>query len=83
MAEEENINEAAESQTHAEKMLEAIEAVLEGRATDEYKSIKINNREITKHSFDELRRIREYYRAELTRTKARRRKTFKSIGYRF
>ncbi len=83
MAEEENINGTPEKVTHAEKMLQAIEAVLEGRATDEYKSLKINNREITKHSFDELRRLREYYRAELTRIKARRRKTFKSIGYKF
>lgn len=83
MADEENISGTPETVTHAEKMLEAIEAVLEGRITDEYKTIKINNREITKHSFDELRRLREYYRAELTRINARRRKTFKSIGYRF
>ncbi len=80
---EENINGIPETATHAEKMLKAIEAVLEGRITDEYKTIKINNREIVKHSFDELRRLREYYRAELTRIKARRSKTFKNIGYRF
>ena len=79
---DENTNEII-TKTHAEKMLEAIEAVLEGRATDEYKSIKINNREITKHTFDELRRIREYYRAEIARNKARRSRTFKNIGYRF
>lgn len=69
--------------SHAEKMLEAIEATLEGRITDDYKSLKINNREITKHSFDELLRLRDYYRAEVTRIKARRKKTFKNIGYRF
>ena len=80
---EENTSGTPQPVTHAERMLEAIEAVLEGRVTDEYKTIKINNREITKHSFDELRRLREYYRAELTRIKARRRKTFKSIGYKF
>lgn len=83
---EENITtstEATAEKTHAEKMLEAIEAALEGRVVDDYKSLKINNREITAHSFDELRRLREYYRAEVTRIKARRRKTFKSIGYRF
>lgn len=83
MAEEENINSTPEKVTHAEKMLEAIEAVLEGRITDEYKTIKINNREITKHSFDELRRLREYYRAELTRIKARKNKIFQNIRYRF
>lgn len=69
--------------SHAEKMLEAIEAVLEGRITDDYKSLKINNREITKHSFDELTKMREYYRAEVARAKARRNKTFKRIGYKF
>lgn len=71
------------TKTHAEKMLEAIEAALEGRITDEYKTFKIGNRELTAHSLDELRRLREYYRAEVTRIKVRRRKTFKNIGYKF
>lgn len=71
------------TKTHAEKMLEAIEAALEGRITDEYKTLKIGNRELTAHSLDELRRLREYYRAEVTRIKVRRRKTFKNIGYKF
>lgn len=78
MAEEANVEK-----THAEKMLEAIEAVLEGRITDDHKSIKINNREITKHSFDELAKLRNYYRAEIARAKARKRKAFRNIGYRF
>lgn len=71
------------TKTHAEKMLEAIEAALEGRITDEYKTLKIGNRELTAHSLDELRRLREYYRAEITRIRVRRRKTFKNIGYKF
>ena len=66
-------NENQTTKSHAEKMLEAIEATLEGRATDEYKSIKINNREISKHTFDELRRIRDYYRNELARRKVKKR----------
>lgn len=74
---------ASETKTHAEKMLEAIEAVLEGRLTDEYKTIKIANREITKHTFDELRRIRDYYRGEVARQKARKNGKFKSYRYRF
>ena len=77
-----NENTPAEK-THAEKMLEAIEAALEGRISDEYKTLKIGNREITAHSFDQLRRLREYYRAEVTRIKVRRRKTFKNIRYKF
>ena len=76
-------NENQTTKSHAEKMLEAIEATLEGRATDEYKSIKINNREISKHTFDELRRIRDYYRNELTRRKVKKRGTFTSYRYRF
>lgn len=71
------------TKTHAEKMLEAIEAAVERRITDEYKTLKIGNRELTAHSLDELRRLREYYRAEVTRIKVRRRKTFKNIGYKF
>ena len=77
-----NENTPAEK-IHAEKMLEAIEAALEGRIIDEYKTLKIGNREITAHSFDELRRLREYYRAEVARIKVRRRKTFKNIRYKF
>lgn len=69
--------------THAERMLAAIEAVLEGRVTDEYKTLKINNREITKHSFDELIRLRNYYRAEVARLQIRRKKSFENIGYKF
>jgi hypothetical protein len=76
--------ETTNTTTHAEKMLAAIEAVLENRATgEEYKILKINNREITKHTFDELTRLRSYYRSELARIKARKNKTFKNIGYRF
>lgn len=71
------------TKTHAEKMLEAIEAVLEGRLLDEYKTLKIGNREITKHTFDELRRLRDYYRGEVARQKARKNGKFKSYRYRF
>lgn len=72
-----------EKKSHAEKMLEAIEAVLEGRVTDDFKSLKINNREITKHSFDELRRLRDYYRGEIARKRVRQRGTFKNYRYKF
>lgn len=71
------------TKTHAEKMLEAIEAVLEGRLLDEYKTLKIGNREITKHTFDELRRFRDYYRGEVVRQKVRANGKFKSYRYRF
>ena len=75
--------ENEEKQSHAERMLAAIEATLEGRATDEYKTLKINNREITKHSFDELTRLRNYYRKEVAMQRARKQKVYKNVGYRF
>ena len=85
MSDEEQITQKTteKTKTHAEKMLEAIEAVLEGRLLDEYKTLKIANREITKHTFDELRRFRDYYRGEIARQKMRKNGKFKSYRYRF
>ncbi|HIU06754.1 MAG TPA: hypothetical protein IAC46_04140 [Candidatus Onthoplasma faecigallinarum] len=64
-------------------MLELVEAALEGRLKNEYKSIKINNREITKHSFSELTELRTYYRAEVARDKVRKSRKFDIIGFKF
>ena len=85
MSDEEQITQETteKTKTHAEKMLEAIEAVLEGRLLDEYKTLKIANREITKHTVDELRRFRDYYRGEIARQKMRKNGKFKSYRYRF
>ena len=71
------------AETHADRMINLIEAVLEGRATSEQKRIKINNREIEHHSFKELTDLRDYYRAEVKRQQVRTQKTFKSVGFRF
>ena len=64
-------------------MLELVEAALEGRLKNEYKSIKINNREITKHAFSELTELRTYYRAEVARDKVRKSRKFDIIGFKF
>lgn len=69
--------------THAQKMLVAIEALLEGRASREHKSIKQNGKELYKHSFAELTELRDYYKSEITRANIRKRGSFKTIGYRF
>lgn len=77
------MTDSTPEKSHAEKMLDAIEALLEGRAIDEYKSLQINNRRLDKHSFAELKEMRDYYRAEITRVKIRKCGTFQRIGYKF
>lgn len=72
-----------DTRTHAEKMLVAIEALLEGRALREHKTIKQNGRELTKHSFSELIELRDYYRGEIARANVKKRGKFKNIGIRF
>jgi len=73
----------AEITTHAQRMLEAIEAMLENRATKEHTSMKINNREIALLTLDELLRARDKYKAEVARQQIRARGTFRQIRYRF
>lgn len=50
--------------THAARMVEAIEAQLEGRATDGQKSMSINGRSLDRHSLAELMEARKTYRIE-------------------
>jgi hypothetical protein len=71
-----------DTRSHAQKMLDAIEAVLEGRATREHLEMTHNGRTLKRHSFDQLTRIRDYYRGELARANVRKRGTFKNIGVR-
>lgn len=68
---------------HAEKMLEAIQALIEGRATNEHKSLKVNNRELVLHSFKELTTLKDYYTAEIARKRVRQNRRFKSAKVRF
>ena len=55
---------------HAERVLEAIEAVIEGRATSDQQSYKINNREIVRIPIADLLRWRDKYRAEVSMIKS-------------
>lgn len=50
--------------THAEIMLDAIEAMLEGDTTNQ-KRVKINDREIEKYTPEELLAWRNYYKKEV------------------
>ena len=51
--------------THAERMLAAIEAVLERRATTDQQAYTIDGRSLTRMGFDELVRARELYRRKV------------------
>ena len=51
--------------THAEKMLQKIEAVLENRADGDLSSYSIAGRSLTKMSPEELLQWRDYYRREV------------------
>jgi hypothetical protein len=52
---------------HATKMLEAINALLEGRATKDQQSYRIGDRELTRIPVPELLKLRDYYKAEAQR----------------
>jgi len=54
-----------DQRSHAEVMLEAIEAALENRATKDQQSYTIEGRSLERLDFRELRRARAQYRAEL------------------
>ena len=53
--------------THVKKTLDAIEAVIEGRATSDQLSYTIAGRSITKMSVEELLKLRDRYKAEYQR----------------
>jgi len=50
--------------SHAKTMLDAIEAVLEGRITSDIEEYTIAGRQITKIPIIELKKLRDEYRAE-------------------
>ena len=54
-----------DTRSHIQKVLDAIEAVLENRATQEYQSMSINGYSITQMSPEELLKLRSYYKNEL------------------
>lgn len=53
------------NKSHAARMVEAIEAQLEGRASDGQKSMSINGRSLDRHTLAELMEARKVYRMEL------------------
>lgn len=62
-----------DSHGHVERVLAAIEATIEQRATKDQERYRINNRELWRTPIGELFKLRDHYRAELRRLKASRR----------
>lgn len=58
-----------DGRTHAQRCLEAIEAVLEKRASLDQERYRINNRELYRTPVADLMRMRDLYRAEVRREK--------------
>lgn len=58
-------NNGADPRTHAEIMLDKIEALLQGRADKDVSSYSINGRSIAKMSISDLLTWRDYYRKEV------------------
>jgi len=54
-----------DTRSHIQKVLDAIEAVLENRATQEYQSMNINGYSITQMSPQELLKLKDYYEGKL------------------
>jgi hypothetical protein len=55
----------SDTRSHARKVLDAIEAAIEGRAGDTVQSYTIGGRQINKMSADELIKWRNYYLAQV------------------
>jgi hypothetical protein len=62
-----NLDAAADQRSHAETVLDAIEAMLEGKATKDQQSYSIAGRSITRLTPEELLSWRDTYRKEVQR----------------
>ncbi len=65
-----SISATHDGRNHVQRVLDAIEAVLERRATQDQEKYKINNRELWRTPLSELLVLRDRYRSELRRMKA-------------
>lgn len=57
--------------SHAQKVLDAVEAVIEGRATLDQERYRINNRELYRTPMADLLKLRAQYRNEVRQEKAK------------
>lgn len=61
------IDNPHDGRSHAERVLQAIEAVIEGRASMDQESYTINNRSLSRTPIADLMALRSKYQAEVTR----------------
>jgi len=61
---------ATDTRTHARKVLDAIEAVLEGTASKEQSEQSIDGKALKRRSIEELLALRTYYKAEVAAEEA-------------
>lgn len=59
-----------DGRSHAQRVLTAIEAVIEGRASKDQERYRINNRELQRTPISDLIRLRDRYREEARRERA-------------
>lgn len=64
------VSDTYDGRGHVDRVLDAIEAVIEGRATKDQESYKINNRELQRTPIGELLKLRDRYRDEARRKRA-------------
>lgn len=64
------VAESYDGRGHVQRVLDAIEAVIQGRATKDQQRYRINNRELERTPIGELLKLRSTYREELRRQKA-------------
>lgn len=62
-----SVGEGHDGRTHAQRTLEAIEAVIEKRASLDQERYRINNRELYRTPIADLLKLRDLYRAEVRR----------------
>lgn len=62
---------AHDTRSYAQKMLDAIEAMLEKKATKDQQNYAINGRSLTRYSIEDLIALRDKFRAEVTQEKQR------------
>lgn len=64
------VTDGTDTRSHARRTLEAIEAVIEGRASLDQERYRINNRELYRTPIEQLLKFRDVYRAEVQREEA-------------
>ena len=79
-----NIDARARTQSHILRVLEHVEAAIEGRLTSDMASFSINGRAVQRHELSELLKLRGLYLSKLRRLQTRARGKFgETVGVRF